>query len=84
MRFLADENFPFPALVALRDGGYEVSSIAEDHAGSPDELVAATCDNEERILLTFDKDFGDLVYAGDCQLAHPLSCFALCRSRSWW
>ena len=62
MRFLADENFPFPALAALRNRGYDVSSIAGAHAGSSDELVAAICDREERILLTFDKDFGELVF----------------------
>jgi predicted nuclease of predicted toxin-antitoxin system len=42
--------------------GYDVSSVAEGHAGSADELVAAICDREERILLTFDQDFGDLVF----------------------
>ncbi len=62
MRFLADENFPFPALAVLRDRGYDVSWVAEGHAGSADEVVAAICDREERILLTFDKDFGDLVF----------------------
>lgn len=62
MRFLADENFPAPALAALRDRGYDVASIAEDSAGASDELVAAICDGHERILLTFDKDFGDLVF----------------------
>ncbi|HWF45573.1 MAG TPA: DUF5615 family PIN-like protein [Bryobacteraceae bacterium] len=62
MKFLADENFPFPALAALRERGYDVFSVAEGHAGSSDEMVAAICDSEERILLTFDKDFGDLVF----------------------
>ncbi len=62
MRFLADENFPFPAVAALRDRGHDVSSIADDHAGSSDELVAEICDRDARILLTFDKDFGDLVF----------------------
>jgi Domain of unknown function (DUF5615) len=62
MRFLADENFRFPAVAALRDRGHDVSSIADDHAGSSDELVAEICDRDARILLTFDKDFGDLVF----------------------
>ncbi len=62
MKFLADENFPFPALAALRDRGHGVSSIADEHAESSDELVAAICDREGRVLLTFDKDFGDLVF----------------------
>jgi predicted nuclease of predicted toxin-antitoxin system len=62
MRFLADENFPFPALAALRNRGYDVSSVAEQQPGSSEERVAAICDIEERILLTFDKDFGDLIF----------------------
>jgi predicted nuclease of predicted toxin-antitoxin system len=62
MRFLADENFPRPALEALRKAGWEVVSIAEECPGVPDEDVAALCAAQERILLTFDKDFGELVF----------------------
>ncbi len=39
MSFLADENFPFPALAALRERGHDVSSVADEHAGSSDEVV---------------------------------------------
>jgi predicted nuclease of predicted toxin-antitoxin system len=62
MRFLADENFARPALEALRKAGWEVVSIAEECPGVPDEDVAALCAAQERILLTFDKDFGELVF----------------------
>lgn len=62
MRFLADENFPLPALAALRGRGHDVFSIAESYGGSTDETVAEICDREERILLTFDKDFGEMVF----------------------
>ncbi len=62
MRFLADENFPRPALVALRNAGWDVFSIAEECPGVPDEDVAALCADQRRILLTFDKDFGELVF----------------------
>jgi predicted nuclease of predicted toxin-antitoxin system len=62
VKFLADENFPFPALTALRDRGYDVTSVAEGYAVSSDEAVAAICDGEDRVLLTFDKDFGELVF----------------------
>lgn len=62
MKFLADENFPRPALVALRKAGWDVFSIAEEHPGVPDEDVAAICADPGRILLTFDKDFGELVF----------------------
>lgn len=62
MKFLADENFPRSALIALRKAGWQVSSIAEDCPGSSDDRVLALCEAENLILLTFDKDFGDLVF----------------------
>jgi predicted nuclease of predicted toxin-antitoxin system len=62
MRFLADENFPRPALEALRKAGWDVMSIAEECPGVPDEDVAKLCAGQQRILLTFDKDFGELVF----------------------
>ena len=61
MRFVADENFPRPALEALRDAGWEVFSVAEECPGISDEEVAALCSETQRILLTFDKDFGELI-----------------------
>jgi predicted nuclease of predicted toxin-antitoxin system len=62
MRFVADENFPRPALEALRKAGWEVFSIAEDCPGISDEEVATLCAGQQRILLTFDKDFGELIF----------------------
>ena len=62
MRVVADENFPRPALDALRKAGWDVISIAEERAGAPDEDVAALCADQHRILLTFDKDFGEIVF----------------------
>lgn len=62
MTFMADENFPRPALTALRNAGWEVFSVAEECPGISDEDVAAVCSQSERVLLTFDKDFGELVF----------------------
>jgi len=62
MRFLADENFPWPALEALRNAGWEIFSVAEECPGISDEEVAALCSESQRILLTFDKDFGELIF----------------------
>ena len=62
MRFLADENFPRPALEALRNAGCEIFSVAEERPGISDEEVAAFCSESQRVLLTFDKDFGELVF----------------------
>lgn len=47
---------------ALRRAGWDVFSIAEACPGVPDEEVSALCADQQRILLTFDKDFGELVF----------------------
>ncbi len=39
MRFLANENFPFPSMKILRKLGFEVKSISEDNFGISDEEV---------------------------------------------
>jgi len=62
MRFLADENFPRPALEALRKAGFDVAWISEDQSGATDEQVLARSMTEGRTLLTFDKDFGELAF----------------------
>jgi predicted nuclease of predicted toxin-antitoxin system len=60
MRFLANENFPGPAVEALRATGHDVVWIRAVSPGAPDSDVLAQAAREERILLTFDKDFGEL------------------------
>jgi len=62
MSFLADENFPRPAIVALRQRGFDVSWVVENGAGASDTTVLTRCINEDRTLLTLDKDFGELVF----------------------
>jgi predicted nuclease of predicted toxin-antitoxin system len=61
MRFLADENFPRAAVEALRAGGHDVAWVRVDAPGSTDEQVLAQSRSDGRVLLTFDKDFGELV-----------------------
>src|SRR5512133_2572504 len=61
MRFLADENFPRAAVDALRGGGHDVAWVRTDGPGATDEQVLERARGEQRILLTFDKDFGELV-----------------------
>ena len=75
MTFLADENFPRPALDALRNAGWDVLSIAEECPGISDEEVAALCSEQQRILLTFDKDFGGWFSGAGCQREVESSCF---------
>jgi predicted nuclease of predicted toxin-antitoxin system len=63
LRFLADESCDFAAVRALRAEGFDVVAVAEAMPGAADEQVMERALREDRILLTEDKDFGQLVYA---------------------
>ena len=63
MEFLADESCDFAAVRALRAHGYDVAAVAEWIGGASDEQVMEAALASGRILLTEDKDFGQLVYA---------------------
>lgn len=62
MRLLADENIPGEAVAALRVAGHDVAWIRVDQPGSSDRDVLARAQEENRILLTFDKDFGEFAW----------------------
>ncbi|MGK7926452.1 MAG: DUF5615 family PIN-like protein [Spirulina sp.] len=62
MQFLANENFPRMSILRLRELGYNVASCSEDAPEAPDEDVLARAVREERFLLTFDRDYGELIY----------------------
>lgn len=62
-RLLANENFPAPAVRRLREAGFDVSHVAEGHAGLSDEQVLAIAVTEDRWVLTFDRDYGELLFA---------------------
>jgi predicted nuclease of predicted toxin-antitoxin system len=63
VRFLADESCDFSVVRALRAVGHDVLAVAELAAGSDDAMVMDLSLRESRVLLTEDKDFGQLVYA---------------------
>jgi predicted nuclease of predicted toxin-antitoxin system len=63
MRFLADESCDFAVVRALRDTGHDVATVADVAPGADDHVIAALADSQNRVLLTEDKDFGQLAYA---------------------
>jgi predicted nuclease of predicted toxin-antitoxin system len=67
MRFLADENCDMAAVRALRGAGHDVTLVRDQAPGANDEEVMKLALSEGRILLTEDKDFGQLVRAGSAQ-----------------
>jgi hypothetical protein len=60
MRFLANENFPRAAVAALAAAGHDIVWVRIAAPGMTDPDVLAWAAREGRILLTFDKDFGEL------------------------
>lgn len=63
MQFLADESCDFSVVRALRAVGHDVLAVAEIASGSDDSIVMDIAFREHRVLLTEDKDFGQLVFA---------------------
>jgi predicted nuclease of predicted toxin-antitoxin system len=62
MHFLANENFPLDAVEALRADGHDVAWIREDARGASDDKILFRAQKEKRVVLTFDKDFGELAF----------------------
>jgi predicted nuclease of predicted toxin-antitoxin system len=62
MRFLVNENFPVRSVARLREAGYDVAYGSEDAPGAEDSQVLERAVGEERIILTFDRDYGELIY----------------------
>lgn len=62
LRLLANENIPAQTIAALQQAGHDVAWVRTDAPGSRDEDVLARAQSEERILITFDKDFGELAF----------------------
>jgi predicted nuclease of predicted toxin-antitoxin system len=63
VRFVADESCDFAIVRALREAGHDVIAIAEILPQANDEYILEMSRQTSRILVTGDKDFGELVYA---------------------
>ncbi len=70
MKLLANENLPLDMIEALRGAGHEVAWIRTDSPGADDVAVLARAVAENRVLITFDKDFGELAF----QQKLPATC----------
>ena len=69
MRILADENIDSSLVDWLRTEGHDVLSIRETARGVSDAVVLNLATQEDRVVLTADKDFGGLVYRQGCPTA---------------
>ena len=62
VKLLANENFPALSIELLRNLGYDITAIGTDHSGVSDEFVMNLAETEQRVILTFDRDYGELIY----------------------
>jgi len=61
LRLLANENIPRQAVEALRRDGHDVIWIVETARGADDTRIATQARQERRIVLTFDREFAELM-----------------------
>ena len=62
MKLLANENFPLDSVKYLSSKGFDIKSIGIDHMGISDKEVMNIAINENRLILTFDRDYGELIF----------------------
>lgn len=62
MHFLADEDFPGIAVRWLEETGHDVLWARTSMPGQSDAAVLEAAQRESRIVLTCDKDFGELAF----------------------
>ena len=62
MRWLIDECVDAALVVQLRESGHDVIYMTDVAPRATDAEVMSRANRENRLLLTEDKDFGDLVF----------------------
>ncbi len=70
MKLLANENFPLLAVAAMRNAGHDVVWARTDMPGAADDVILHRAQDENRLVVTFDKDFGELAF----RWGLPASC----------
>lgn len=77
MRLCANENLPEDCVTRLRQDGHDVLWIREAAPGIADIDVLARAHKENRLLITFDKDFGELVFRRGEKASHGIVLFRI-------
>ena len=62
MKFVADEGADKEIVRPLRHNGYDVFYMAEPLPGSEDDKILKSANENGRIVITRDKDFGELAF----------------------
>jgi predicted nuclease of predicted toxin-antitoxin system len=62
MRLLLNENMPGTVVSELRERGHDVLAVKESMRGAEDSVILARSQSECRLVITQDKDFGELAF----------------------
>lgn len=62
MKFLANENISLASVTYLKSAGFDVMAIGVDYFGISDREVMQLAINESRIIITYDCDYGELIF----------------------
>ena len=62
MIFVANENIPLDSIDLLRENHHNVISIKEQTPGISDVTVLNLAKENNAIILTFDKDCGEMIF----------------------
>jgi len=62
MIFVADESVDQPIVARLRADGHLVEAVSELSPGITDDEVLSRATDQGAVLMTADKDFGELIY----------------------
>jgi uncharacterized protein DUF5615 len=77
MRWIANENVSGTVIRGLRQRGHDVVSVKESMHGESDEVILARAQAEQRLVLTHDKDFGELAFRRSLPAACGIVLFRL-------
>lgn len=61
-RFLANENIPLATVYRLQNEGFDISSVSLDTPSITDREVIKIAKDENRTIITFDRDYGELIF----------------------
>jgi predicted nuclease of predicted toxin-antitoxin system len=62
LKLVIDESVGHPIIERLRHEGYDIQAIEDAAPGADDTIVLDIATRSGGILMTEDKDFGDLIY----------------------
>src|ERR1043166_9517212 len=62
MKLLANENFPLKSVEYFKSKNFDIKAIGVDNPSIKDSVVIEIAIEEERTILTFDRDYGELIF----------------------